>query len=168
MDKKHQPEKEEAQEIPESDPQGNSVINDRPDSKDAQIEDLKGRLARALADYDNLRRRGEEEKKLYFELATVNVLTKFFPLLSNLEKAFEATQDPGIGMVLKQFTDLLSSEGLKEIESDGDFDPNFHEAITSEVGEEDGKVLKVLEKGYSLNGKVVKPARVIVSRKGDQ
>jgi molecular chaperone GrpE len=137
------------------------------DGTDVQIENLKAQLARALADYANLQKRNDEEKKMYFELATVNLLTKFFPLLSNLEKAFEATKDPGVGLVLKQFTDLLTSEGLKEIDSNGDFDPHFHEAVTSEARDEDGKVLKVLEKGYTLNGKVVKAAKVVVSHKGE-
>lgn len=161
MDKKEHKKTEDTQNEP-----AEEVVAATVDPQDAQIENLKSQLARALADYANLQKRNEEEKKLYFELATVNVLTKFFPLLANLEKAFEATKDPGIGLVLKQFTDLLTSEGLKEVECEGDFDPNFHEAVTSEVSEEDGKVLKVLEKGYSLNGKVIKPARVVVSQKG--
>lgn len=129
-----------------------------------EVDELKARLARALADYDNLKKRVDEEKKLYFELASLNLLTKFFPILSNLEKAFEASRDPGVGMVLKQFMDLLAQEGIREIEDNGQFDPNLHEAIAVEEAEVDNQILKLVAKGYQLNGKVIQPAKVVVGR----
>lgn len=138
------------------------------DDKNLQIVDLKSRLARALADYDNLRKRTDEEKKFIVEIGKLNLLTKLFPILDNLERAFEATKDAGVGLVLKQFTDLLTSEGLKEMAVGGQFDPNLHEAVASEMAEEDNKILKVLEKGYLLNDKVVRAAKVVVGQRSGE
>jgi len=97
------------------------------------------------------------------------------PVLDNLESAQSHLNDQGLAMVIKQFNDMLQSEGVEQVEAEGkQFDPNLHEAV--EVvdpeqgrgvaeGEKDDSIVKVLAKGYKMNGRVIRPAKVIVSRK---
>ena len=68
-------------------------------------------------------------------------------------------------MSLKQLHQVLQSEGLDEIGTDGQFDPTLHEAVDIRVGE-DNKILEVIRKGYLLSGKVLRPAQVVVGKKG--
>ena len=67
-------------------------------------------------------------------------------------------------MAVKELTGVLQSEGLEQIAADGQFDPNMHEALDTREGE-DNKILEVVKKGYTLNGKVLRPAGVVVGRK---
>ena len=67
-------------------------------------------------------------------------------------------------MATLQLRQVLSNQGLEEIETDGQFNPGLHEAVDTKIGE-DGKILEVVEKGYKLNGKILKPARVVVGKK---
>src|SRR3989344_3633091 len=87
----------------------------------------------------------------------------FSQLLSEI--AQKHLKDEGLEMVIKQFNDVLESEGVEEITAEGSpFDPNFHEAVEILESEKDGVVLKVLAKGYKINDKVLRPAQVAVGR----
>lgn len=131
--------------------------------------DLENQLKRALADYQNLERRIEEERRMLSALSSVILIEKFLPVLDNLESAQNHLNDSGLDLVIRQFKDVLTSEGLEEIEALGqDFDPNLHEAIETTEGEEENKVTKVLTKGYKINEKVIRPAKVIVIKKESQ
>lgn len=134
--------------------------------KEDQTINLEDQLKRALADYHNLERRVEEEKKLLSDLYTAIAVEKFLPILDNLETAQNHIQDGGLAMVITQFKDVLAKEGVEEIAAVGqDFDPKLHEAIEAVEGKDEGKVVKVLSKGYKINGKVLRPAKVAVSKK---
>lgn len=131
-------------------------------------QELEGQLKRALADYQNLERRVSEERQLLSQLSSALVIEKFLPVLDNLESAQSHLNDQGLAMVIKQFNDVLQSEGVEQITADDQpFDPNLHEAAEVTEEGEDGKVVKVLAKGYKINGRVMRPARVIVSRKAE-
>ncbi|OGD97333.1 nucleotide exchange factor GrpE [Candidatus Curtissbacteria bacterium RIFCSPHIGHO2_12_FULL_38_9b] len=126
---------------------------------------LDNQLKRALADYHNLEKRIEEERKLLNAFSSAIVIEKFLPVLDNLENAQKHLNDQGLEMVIKQFRDILASEGVAEIQAEGQqFDPNLHEATSVEKGENDNLVVKVIRKGYKLNDKVIRPVQVIVSR----
>ncbi len=130
---------------------------------------------RSVADLENFRRRAVREKDELRTIATARVLEDIFPVLDNLALAVIAGKQPnadlkslvgGVEMVLAQLKSALVSHGLKEINPAGQaFDPHQHEAISHEpsptVKEE--HVLNVVRTGYSLNGRLLRPAAVVVS-----
>ena len=132
-------------------------------------QELEIQLKRALADYQNLERRVEEERKLLGQLSSAILIEKFLPVLDNLENAQSHLKDQGLEMVIRQFRDVLISEQVEEINADGaQFDPNLHEATEVVEGQNDGKIVKVTKKGYKIkintSEKVLRPAQVIVER----
>lgn len=145
-----------------------------PGPQDALAQrELEDQLKRALADYQNLERRVEEERKLLLSLSSAILIEKFLPVLDNLENAQKHLNDEGLSIVTKQFKDILAREGVVEIEAEGaQFDPHLHEATEviedPTAGSDEGRVVKVLRKGYKLNDKVLRPAQVAVERSSQQ
>jgi len=136
---------------------------------DQRHKDLEDQLKRALADYQNLERRVEGERKLLTTLSSAILIEKFLPVLDNLESAQKHLNDEGLEIVIKQFKDVLTSEGVEEIQADGQgFDPKVHEAIETSEGQEDGRIVKVIRKGYKLNDKVLRPAQVAVEKEATE
>jgi molecular chaperone GrpE len=132
-------------------------------------QELENSLKRALADYQNLERRVEEERRLLTNLSSAVLIEKFLPVLDNLESAQMHLKDEGLEMVIKQFKDILKEEGVEEIEAQGrPFDPNLHEATEVIEGKNDNKIVKILRKGYKINDKVIRPAQVSVERNSQQ
>lgn len=135
----------------------------KPKKDHRQLED---QLKRALADYQNLERRVEEERKLLGQLSSAILIEKFLPVLDNLESAQAHLADQGLDIVVKQFKDVLGAEGVEEIQAEGtQFDPKLHEAVEVKKGDNDGRVVKVQVKGYKLHDNVIRPAKVVVERK---
>ena len=127
-------------------------------------------LQRTAADYQNLKRRMEEERSELGRLANASLVFNLLPLLDDLERALRTvdtklaglTWIDGVWLIYRKFQALLENIGVKEIPAEGQpFDPNVHEAISEAPGEE-GKVVSVVQKGYSLGDRVVRPAMVIV------
>jgi molecular chaperone GrpE len=135
-------------------------------------EDLRNQLKRAIADYQNLERRVNEGRSELTQWANKELLTKLLTVLDHLEQALTGMSEEerksgwakGVEMSVKQFQDLLRLEGLEEIRADGQFDPTLHEAVDLRDGD-DNMILEVVRKGYNLNGKVLRPAAVVVGRK---
>ncbi len=133
------------------------------------------RYVRSVADMDNFRRRTVREKEELRQFASSKVLEDLLPVLDNLSLGLAAAKAPnadlktlvgGIGMVAEQLKTSLASHGLKEINPLGQpFDPNLHEAISQQPSADiaDGSVITVVRTGYSLNGRLLRPASVIVS-----
>jgi molecular chaperone GrpE len=96
---------------------------------------------------------------------------ELLPVLDDLERALEAAEaheeaklEEGVALVARSFADVLRKEGLEEVPTDGKFDPHVHEALLSQPSEaEEGSVIEVLQKGYRLGDRVLRPARVVVS-----
>ena len=123
-------------------------------------------LKRTLADYQNLERRIEEERKQLAKLSALLLIEKLLPILDNLENAQAHLSDEGLAMVIKQFRDTLSSEGVEEISAEGqEFNPNFHDAVEIQRADSDNKIVKVVTKGYKIEDKVIRPAKVVVTKK---
>jgi molecular chaperone GrpE len=103
--------------------------------------------------------------------AAERLVKELVPVLDDLERALEAASqheeaklEEGVALVHRSLADLLAREGLVEIETDGAFDPHTQEALLSQPSEaEEGTVIQVLQKGYKLGDRVLRPARVIVS-----
>ncbi len=133
---------------------------------------LEGQLKRAVADYQNLEKRISDGRSELSTWATSELLKKLLAVVDNFEKATKGASEEdrksgwfkGVEMALKQLHQVLKDEGLGEIETDGQFDPSLHEAIDTRDGEND-QVLETLEKGYTLYGKILRPARVVIGRK---
>jgi molecular chaperone GrpE len=136
---------------------------DKPDKLEHQ--DLQEKYIRALADYQNLEKRVERERETFVKFANTILILKMLPVLDNLERAGEHHKDQGIDLVIKQFREALQGEGVTEIEAKGvKFNPEVHEAVEQVPGEE-GKVMEVLEKGYQLGEKVIRPTKVKIGGK---
>lgn len=134
--------------------------------KDLQdkIESLDNSWKRALADYNNLEKRTAEEKEHFLTLVKIQVMESFLPFFDNLEKIQEHSKDEGLELTLKDLQKVLKNTGVEEIEAEGkDFNHNTMEAIEIQKGEKN-KVLKVIQKGYLINGILLRPAKVAVGQ----
>ena len=137
-----------------------------------QIEEVTEQAKRAAADLVNYKRRTEEDQKNFIEFANSGLLFELLPVLDNLERACrhipedsELAKDFGKGIIqiYDHFKTTLQKAGLTEIEAGPgtQFNPHFHEALMPGKGEKD-KILEELEKGYTLSGRVLRPAKVKV------
>lgn len=136
------------------------------DSKETdKFAELKNQLIRALADYDNLRKRVEIEKELWIKFSTERIIVKMIPILDTLESAQSHLGDQGLAITISEFKKILGEEDIEEIRPNvGDkFDHNVHEAIESVSGGEKDKIAGVLLNGWKFKeGRVIRFAKVKV------
>ncbi|MCI5722178.1 MAG: nucleotide exchange factor GrpE, partial [Firmicutes bacterium] len=124
-----------------------------------------------MADFQNYKRRVEKEKSDIYAYANEKIVSELLNVIDNFERALqhECADEryvEGMQMIFKQFAGVLEKAGLEEITAEGeDFDPNFHNAVMTEDNPEfgSGKVTEVLQKGYLLNKKVIRPSMVKVN-----
>lgn len=126
-------------------------------------------LRRLKAEFENSRKRQERETARIRESASEKLVTGLLPVLDNLDRALEAGGDirGGVQATREQLAEVLEQEGLALVASDGQhFDPNVHEAVMGQPSEEheDGIILQTFERGYVLNGRSIRPAKVVVAR----
>ena len=129
------------------------------------------RWKRAAADFDNFRKRAARERDEYVTLANERLVKELLPILDDLERALaavgeheEATVEEGVRLVHRSLASLLQRNGVEEISTEGQFDPHVHEALLSQPSEaEEGAVIDVVQKGYKLGDRVVRPARVVIA-----
>ncbi len=134
-------------------------------------------LQRLKAEFDNYRKRAAREQLELTSRATERLVRELLPILDDLERALEASAvfsesreheaklEDGLVLVHRALDEVLRREGVAEIQTDGKFDPHVHDALLTQPAEdaEPGSVLQVVQKGYLLGDKVVRPARVIVA-----
>jgi molecular chaperone GrpE len=128
-------------------------------------------LQRLKAEFDNYRKRVARDQQELVVRAAERLVKELLPVLDDLERALEAATEheevkleEGVRLVHRQLADALSKEGLTEIPTEGKFDPHTQEALLSQPSEADeGTVIQVLQKGYMLGTRVLRPARVVVS-----
>jgi len=135
-----------------------------------KVAELNDRLLRTAAEFDNYRRRTENEKRAANGNGVASAVERILPALDTLEiaAAAESTDEnykKGVLMTLGIFRSNLESMGVKEIEAEGrSFDPNFHSAVAQEASElESGTITKVMQKGYMLGDRVIRPSMVVVA-----
>ncbi len=140
--------------------------------KTQKNQDTQVQLKRALADYANLQRRIEQDKLQIADHLKSMFIVKLLPILNNLEvslkvlaKEASAGARQGLEISINQFKKILRDWGVEEIKTEGDFDPQLHEAIEVVEGKEENKITQVLEKGYRLGDKILRPARVKVEKR---
>lgn len=136
-------------------------------------EALNTKYLRLMADFQNFKRRTEKDKSEIYARANESIVTELLTVSDNFERALAedtASADEnflkGMELIFEQFKGVLEKFGVKEIEAEGaDFDPNFHNAVMMEDTDkvESGKVSEVLQKGYTLNGRVIRASMVKVA-----
>lgn len=143
------------------------------ESKLKEIQELSTQVLRLQADFINFRKRTEKEKEKTFTYAVESFACNLLPIIDNFQRAMESEQDKdngfykGIEMIYKQLIKMLNDEGIDEIMSLGEeFDPNCHHAVFMEDSDEyePGRVTEVIQKGYKLKEKVIRPTMVKVSK----
>ncbi len=129
------------------------------------------RLLRLAADFENYKKRAARERLEYVALANERLIGELLPILDDLERALSAAEqheeaqlEEGVRLVHRSLAALLERHGVTPISTDGKFDPHMHEALASQPSEaEEGSVLDVVQRGYRLGDRVVRPARVVVA-----
>jgi molecular chaperone GrpE len=144
-----------------------------------KLEDAESKLAdsvegwqRTQADFQNYRRRIERDNEMMFAAMKGDIVKKVLPALDDLERAMQNRPDGdawanGIDLIVRKFQNILDAEGVKRIEAEGaEFNPSFHEAISHEAAEgvESGHVIAVVQNGYMLGERVIRPALVRVAQ----
>ena len=135
--------------------------------RDQYLADLK----RVAADFDNYRKRVAREREALVTRAHAGLVEAILPVLDDLGRALEAAGlheeaklEDGVRLVHRQLSDILAREGLQEIPTDVAFDPHVHEALAAIPSEaEEGTILEVVQRGYLLGDRVLRPARVVVA-----
>ena len=138
---------------------------------EAKAEEHLNDLRRVAADFENYRKRAAREQAGLVTRANERLVKELLPVLDDLGRALVAADEheeaklaEGVQLVHRQLSALLEREGLAEIETNGRFDPHVHEALLSQPSEQDeGTVLEVVQKGYRLGDRVLRPARVVVA-----
>jgi len=151
-----------------------AAAEDKLHGVERDLENLKDRHLRTLAEFENLRKRSEREKKDTRSLALADLAREFLPVVDSFESALaHATADDlesdlgqGVLLIHRQLSDLWRKHGLREIDTTGGFDPTEHEAVSTEPSTKPANsVLEVLRKGYRLGDRLIRPALVKVAVK---
>jgi molecular chaperone GrpE len=137
----------------------------------AERDDYLDALRRLKAEFDNYRKRAARDQSDLIARASERLVKELLPVLDDLERALEAaaeheeaTLEDGVRLVHRSLADILAREGLTEVEVDGPFDPHTQEALLSQPSPDpEGTVLQVVQKGYRLGDRVLRPARVVIS-----
>jgi molecular chaperone GrpE len=137
------------------------------------LEELKDRHRRKVAEFENLRKRSEKEKTEYYRQALASFLGDFLEIADNFQRALDHSKPEelesdfgqGVELIHRQFTELWKRYGLKEVDTSHGFDPNLHEAVATEQSDSvpPQTILQVLQKGYMLQDRLVRPALVKVA-----
>lgn len=138
----------------------------------SQADEYKDGWQRAVADFQNFKRRNDAERAETYGNAVGAVVKRYLPIMDDLERALKACPEglawaEGIELIYRKLQGILEAEGLKRIEAEGQpFDPNFHEAISKEPDEniQSGYVIAVVQNGYMMGDRVIRPAMVRVAQ----
>ena len=153
-------------------PEDNTEDKPQQEPKDEKDEALETKYLRLMADFQNYKRRSEKEKADVYAYANEKIVVQLLDVIDNFERALDCKDTAekgfaeGMEMIFKQLKDVLKNSNVEEIEALGlDFDPNFHNAVMMEDTDEyeSGKVSAVLQKGYTLNGRVIRASMVKVA-----
>lgn len=175
---------EKSAEQDQADPEAEAVSEEEPaaeekpgkkDPKDLQIEELKDKVIRQMAEFDNYRKRTEREKAQNYDIGASDFITKILPIVDNFERGLEALGEEeketsyvqGFIMIYKQLKKVLDDAGVVEIEALGkEFDPLFHNAVMQQPSEEyeSGVIMQVYRKGYMYKDRVLRHSMVIVAQ----
>lgn len=148
-------------------------VSSKLEEAQAQAEKYLDMARRLQADFDNYRKRTQRENEEFRKYACSSIVGDLLTVVDDLDRALEHAGEEtefvkGIRGVRANLMKVLESNGLREIPSEGKFDPELHEALCAVDGEEDGMIAEVFQKGYTLNGKVLRYSKVKVTRKTEE
>jgi molecular chaperone GrpE len=157
----------------DQEPQGASPDRQELEKLKSERDSLYDRLLRKQAEFENYKKRIDKERSEYAQFATSELVKELLNSLDSFDRALSNTSaDPetmrGFELIYKQLQDTLSRAGLKPVEAKGKpFDPNYHQAVSTEASDEvaENTVVQEMRKGYTLNGRLIRPAMVSVSVK---
>lgn len=141
------------------------------DEKSRLLDDMTDRYKRLQADFDNFRRRTRQEKEELSTIVAERIICELLPVVDNFERATTSkatdveTLATGVQMIFKQLSNALTQLGVEPVQAVGTvFDPNLHEAVmrVADENQPDGTVIEELQKGYKVNGRVIRPSMVKV------
>lgn len=134
------------------------------DALKKQVEEFENNYKRALADYQNLQKRVQEEKSEWIRSGNKELILRILPVLDTLMLAQQHIEDQGLHVSVQQFLDILKSEGVTKIETVGhEFDPHLMECVTTEAGQKN-KVINEIRAGFMQYERVLRPAQVTVGQ----
>ena len=170
------------QEIPDSEEPAQDSADDSTETQatpeldpweqiEAEVAKWKELSLRTAAEMDNLRKRTAREREDAVRYANQRLLEELLPVIDNFEMGMQAAaQDTtsmiyiGMDMVRKQLNEFLSNQGVTEISTEGQFDPNLHDAVSQEASEQpEGSILRTTRRGFRLRDRLLRPASVVVS-----
>jgi len=143
-----------------------------------EVNEMKDKYLRALADLDNMKKRSAIEREEIIRFANETLIAALLPIFDSFDRALKSFEGgradeeviKGIALIKKQFEDALARAGVSRIECLGSkFDPHLHEAVMRRKSDkEEDTVLEIMQSGYALHGKVIRPAMVIISEKEEK
>jgi molecular chaperone GrpE len=147
-------------------------LSERLEQVEAERDEYLADLKRVAAEFENYRKRAVRDQESLVARAHERLVKELLPVLDDLERALEAAAEheeakleEGVRLVHRELRDALAREGLVEIKTNGSFDPHVHEALlTQPSAEDEGAIIEVIQKGYRLGDRVVRPARVVISQ----
>lgn len=154
----------------------NADSADSSESNDEKIKALEEKYIRAYAEFDNVKKRLEREKYLALEYANEQILKDFLPILDTLESALDSIKSDeseavakikeGIQLTIDNFLKAFGKHSVERISTEGEFDPNVHNAIMQvpNEGKADGEIAQVIQKGYKYKDRVIRPAMVAITK----
>ena len=160
----------------ECDSAESSVDSNDSNAESDKIKALEEKYIRAYAEFDNVKKRLEREKYLALEYANEQILKDFLPILDTLESALDSTKNDdseavskireGIQLTIDNFIKALNKHNVVHISTDGEFDPNVHNAIMQvpSADKQDGEIAQVIQKGYKYKDRVIRPSMVAITK----
>jgi len=150
-------------------------LSEKLESVSTELDETKDRFLRSMADFDNYRKRVAREREHLVRCANEDLIKRMLDVVDNLERALAAASETedfdgfkqGVELIYEHLKEVFTKEGLCPIACLGEtFDPNFHEAVMAieKEGEESEKVIEEIQKGYMLDGRVIRPSKVVVSK----
>ena len=159
-------------------PEDVRLLKERLEAAENRAEEEHDRFLRTFAEFDNYRKRSREEFQQVSQFAIEDLVIRLLPVLDNFERAIKTAEEikdydalhGGVILILRQLRDILTKEGVKPIEAQGQqFDPNLHEAVMRLDSDEhpDGTIVEEFQTGYMIGDKVIRPSMVKVARHPD-
>ncbi|RDU62441.1 nucleotide exchange factor GrpE [Helicobacter sp. MIT 14-3879] len=146
-------------------------------NKDLKIKELEDKYLRAYAEFENIKKRLERDKYQALEYANESILKDFLPILDTLESALKGIDTSkedsainsiidGIKLTIDNFTKVFNKHSVEVISTDGEFDPNLHNAImqVNDETKQDGEIAQVIQKGYKYKDRVIRPSMVAITK----
>ena len=171
-DKSIEKEDQEVEKTQENDDKEEETQDEQIEQLEAQVQEYKEKLQRSQADFENFKKRSIKEKQEFVKYANEGLILKVLEAYEDLERALEVEKDEdlreGVELIYKKRDKILKDEGLEQIETEHQqFDPYKHEALMTQENDdyENNEIIQDVQKGYTLNSKVIRYSKVIVCKK---